>query len=80
MVRLSDAPPFIVIEGDEYLTSALDRRPKFLHYKPKIALISGIAWDHINVFPTFEEYKEQFQFIQSIETMDTLYFVMMIKH
>jgi len=74
MVRLSDAP-FIVIEGDEYLTSALDRRPKFLHYKPKIALISGIAWDHINVFPTFEEYKEQFQFfIQSIENDGYLIF------
>ncbi|MCZ2282344.1 MAG: Mur ligase domain-containing protein [Bacteroidales bacterium] len=74
MVRLSDAP-FIVIEGDEYLTSALDRRPKFLHYKPKIALISGFAWDHINVFPTFEEYKEQFQFfIQSIENDGYLIF------
>lgn len=59
MVKLSDAP-FIVIEGDEYLTSALDPRPKFLHYKPHIALISGIAWDHINVFPTWEGYTAQF--------------------
>ncbi|MBE0639552.1 MAG: peptidoglycan synthetase, partial [Bacteroidales bacterium] len=68
MVRLSDAP-IIVIEGDEYLTSALDPRPKFLHYKPHIALISGIAWDHINVFPTFEGYVDQFgQFIKSIES------------
>lgn len=62
MVRLSDAP-IIIIEGDEYLTSALDRRPKFLHYKPHIALISGIAWDHINVFPTWEGYKKQFKLL-----------------
>jgi len=62
MVRLSDAP-VIVIEGDEYLTSALDRRPKFLHYKPNIALISGIAWDHINVFPTWDGYKKQFDLL-----------------
>lgn len=62
MVRLSDAP-IIVIEGDEYLTSALDPRPKFLHYKPHIALMSGIAWDHINVFPTWEGYKKQFDLL-----------------
>ncbi len=67
MVKLSDAP-LIVIEGDEYLTSALDPRPKFLHYKPHIALISGIAWDHINVFPEYSGYLEQFsKFIRSIE-------------
>jgi len=60
MVKLSDAP-IIVIEGDEYLTSPLDRRPKFLHYHPHVAMITGIAWDHINVFPTFEGYVEQFQ-------------------
>jgi UDP-N-acetylmuramate: L-alanyl-gamma-D-glutamyl-meso-diaminopimelate ligase len=67
MVRLSDAP-VIIIEGDEYLTSALDPRPKFLHYKPHIALISGIAWDHINVFPEFSGYLEQFnKLIYSIE-------------
>ncbi|TAK36464.1 MAG: peptidoglycan synthetase [Saprospiraceae bacterium] len=59
MVRLSDAP-VMVIEGDEYLSSPIDRRPKFLHYRPQIAIITGIAWDHINVFPTFEEYKQQF--------------------
>lgn len=62
MVKLSNAP-VIVIEGDEYLTSALDHRPKFLHYKPNIALISGIAWDHINVFPTYEGYKKQFNLL-----------------
>jgi UDP-N-acetylmuramate: L-alanyl-gamma-D-glutamyl-meso-diaminopimelate ligase len=74
MVRLTDAP-IIVIEGDEYLTSALDLRPKFLHYKPNIALISGIAWDHINVFPEYEGYLHQFElFIQSIEADGSLIF------
>lgn len=60
MVHLTTENDFILIEGDEYLSSALDRRPKFHLYKPNIALISGIAWDHINVFPTFENYVEQF--------------------
>lgn len=60
MVRLSDAP-VIIIEGDEYLTSPLDRRPKFFHYKHDISLLSGIAWDHFNVFPDFDEYKNQFR-------------------
>ncbi|MEX2595463.1 MAG: Mur ligase family protein [Salibacteraceae bacterium] len=60
MVRLSEAP-LIVLEGDEYLSSPIDRSPKFHHYDPHIALISGIAWDHINVFPTFENYLEQFE-------------------
>ncbi len=60
MVKFSDAP-YIVIEGDEYLSSPIDRRPKFHWYKPHIALISGVAWDHINVFPTFENYVEQFE-------------------
>lgn len=59
MVKLSDAP-MIIIEGDEYLTSPLDRTPKFFHYKHDIALVSGIAWDHYNVFPDFEDYKNQF--------------------
>lgn len=59
MVSLSDAP-IIIIEGDEYLTSPIDRTPKFFHYKHEIVLISGIAWDHYNVFPDFEEYKNQF--------------------
>jgi UDP-N-acetylmuramate: L-alanyl-gamma-D-glutamyl-meso-diaminopimelate ligase len=66
MVRFSDAP-VMVIEGDEYLTSALDPVPKFHKYKPHFALITGIAWDHINVFPTYENYVEQFKiFIDSI--------------
>ncbi|TFV97610.1 peptidoglycan synthetase [Algoriphagus kandeliae] len=60
MVGLSDAP-IIVIEGDEYLTSPLDRRPKFIHYHHDIALVSGIAWDHLNVFPDFEVYKSLFK-------------------
>lgn len=59
MVRLSNAP-LMVIEGDEYLSSPIDRRAKFLHYHPHIAIITGIAWDHINVFPTFEEYLQPF--------------------
>ncbi|WP_127023861.1 UDP-N-acetylmuramate--L-alanine ligase [Flagellimonas beolgyonensis] len=67
MVHLTDTNDFIVLEGDEYLSSALDRRPKFHLYKPNIALLSGIAWDHINVFPTFENYVEQFRiFVDSI--------------
>ncbi len=61
MTKLSEEAPHIIIEGDEYLTSPLDRRPKFHVYMPDIAVISGIAWDHINVFPTFENYVEQFQ-------------------
>ena len=60
MVQLSDAP-IIVIEGDEYLSSPIDRVPKFLHYHPDVAIITGVAWDHINVFPTFEEYRVQFE-------------------
>ena len=60
MVQLTDDNDFIVLEGDEYLSSPIDLRPKFHHYKPNIALLSGIAWDHINVFPTFEDYKKQF--------------------
>ncbi len=68
MVNLSDDSEFAVIEGDEYLSSPLDRRPKFHHYKPHLAILSGIAWDHINVFPTFENYVEQFKiFIDTIE-------------
>lgn len=65
-VQLSDAP-IIIIEGDEYLSSALDRRSKFVWYEPHFAIITGIAWDHINVFPTFESYLETFQnFIATI--------------
>lgn len=67
MVRLTDEADFMVLEGDEYLSSPIDRRPKFHLYKPNIALLSGIAWDHINVFPTFENYVEQFQiFVNSM--------------
>jgi UDP-N-acetylmuramate: L-alanyl-gamma-D-glutamyl-meso-diaminopimelate ligase len=67
MVRLSEDADFILIEGDEYLSSAIDRRPKFLWYKPNIALISGIAWDHINVFHSEDIYVDQFrQFIEAI--------------
>ncbi|WP_339609520.1 Mur ligase family protein [uncultured Planktosalinus sp.] len=67
MVHLTDENDFMVLEGDEYLSSPIDRRPKFHLYKPNIALLSGIAWDHINVFPTFENYLEQFKiFIDSI--------------
>lgn len=68
MVNLSNTSKYAVIEGDEYLASPIDRRPKFHLYKPNIAIISGIAWDHINVFPTFENYVEQFEiFIKLIE-------------
>ena len=67
MVHLTKENEFIVLEGDEYLSSPIDRRPKFHLYKPNIALLSGIAWDHINVFPTFENYLEQFSiFIDSV--------------
>jgi UDP-N-acetylmuramate: L-alanyl-gamma-D-glutamyl-meso-diaminopimelate ligase len=61
MVHLTEKNDFMVLEGDEYLSSPIDMRPKFHLYKPNIALLSGIAWDHINVFPTFENYKEQFK-------------------
>ncbi len=73
MVRLSDSAPLMIFEGDEYLSSPLDRRPKFHWYHPHVALLSGIAWDHINVFPTFEIYKTQFtEFIRLIEKDGTL--------
>lgn len=61
MVHLTTDNDFIVLEGDEYLSSPTDRRPKFHLYQPNIALISGIAWDHINVFPTYENYVGQFE-------------------
>jgi UDP-N-acetylmuramate: L-alanyl-gamma-D-glutamyl-meso-diaminopimelate ligase len=68
MVKLTDEAKVIVIEGDEYLSSAIDRRPKFHLYKGNIGVISGIAWDHINVFPTFDNYVEQFRiFIETIQ-------------
>lgn len=73
MVKLTETNDFIVLEGDEYLSSPLDRRPKFHLYKPNIALLSGIAWDHINVFPTYENYVEQFEiFLTEITNGGTL--------
>ena len=67
MVKLTEGNDFMVLEGDEYLSSPIDMRPKFHLYKPNIALLSGIAWDHINVFPTYENYIEQFSiFLDSI--------------
>lgn len=68
MVKLtgdSDASgaPVIIIEGDEYASSPIDRRPKFLHYQPHMALISGIAWDHVNIYPTYDEYVDQFELL-----------------
>ncbi|MFO7827142.1 MAG: Mur ligase family protein [Bacteroidales bacterium] len=75
MVSLSEDAPIAVFEGDEYLSSPIDPRPKFHLYKPNIAVISGIAWDHINVFPTFEDYKKQFEkFIEIIETNGSLFY------
>lgn len=80
MVQLSDAP-LIILEGDEYLSSPIDLRPKFHWYQPHIALISGIAWDHINVFPTFEKYLEQFSlFIETIKENGTLIYYSGDKH
>src|SRR5690606_35513198 len=67
MVRLTNEAPMMIIEGDEYLSSPIDRRPKFHLYHADIGVISGIAWDHINVFPTFENYTAQFKiFIETI--------------
>lgn len=68
MVRLSDTAKYAVFEGDEYLTSPLDRRSKFLWYHPHVAILTGIAWDHINVFPVFDDYVDTFRkFVASIE-------------
>ncbi len=75
MVKLTKDAPLMIIEGDEYPTSAIDKQPKFLHYHPNIGVISGVAWDHFDAFPTFEKYIEQFKlFIQSIEPKGTLVF------
>jgi len=71
MVKLSHETPIIILEGDEYLSSPIDRRPKFHLYKPHIAVLSGIAWDHINVFPTFEMYIDQFRIFKNM-VADTL--------
>jgi len=61
MARLTADAPIIIIEGDEYASSPIDSQPRFLHYNPHIALISGIAWDHVNFYPTWEEYVSQFE-------------------
>lgn len=66
MVRLSETAKVMILEGDEYLSSPIDRRPKFHLYHPDVAIISGIAWDHINVFPTFENYVDQFDIFCSL--------------
>jgi len=74
MARFSDAP-VTIIEGDEYLSSPIDRRPKFLHYLPDLAVITGIAWDHINVFPDFADYKNQFLLLaQSMPASGKLFY------
>ena len=74
-LEISEKNNFILIEGDEYLSSPIDSRPKFLWYKPEIALISGIAWDHVNVYPLFDEYVKQFNiFISSIRPGGVLIF------
>jgi UDP-N-acetylmuramate: L-alanyl-gamma-D-glutamyl-meso-diaminopimelate ligase len=73
MVKVTEEAPVMIIEGDEYLSSPIDRRPKFHLYKANIAVISGIAWDHINVFPTYADYTLQFnKFIDTIEAKGTL--------
>jgi UDP-N-acetylmuramate: L-alanyl-gamma-D-glutamyl-meso-diaminopimelate ligase len=73
MVKLTEDAKIAVIEGDEYLSSPIDRRPKFHLYKPNVAILSGIAWDHINVFPTFENYVQQFKiFVDLIEQNGSL--------
>ncbi len=71
MVKLSDDSPYMILEGDEYLSSPIDRRPKFHLYQPNVALLSGIAWDHINVFKTFDDYTKQFDIFADLIT-DTL--------
>lgn len=75
MVKLTNEASIAIIEGDEYLASPIDRRPKFHLYKPNIAVLSGIAWDHINVFPTFENYVSQFEiFVNLIEPNGHLFY------
>jgi UDP-N-acetylmuramate: L-alanyl-gamma-D-glutamyl-meso-diaminopimelate ligase len=74
MAKLSNSP-VIIIEGDEYLSSPINRIPKFLHYHPHIVLISGIAWDHINVFPEFDEYEKQFELLaDSVPKSGTIFY------
>lgn len=73
MVGLKHETKIAIFEGDEYLSSPIDLRPKFHHYKPNIAMLTGIAWDHINVFPTFNGYVDQFRiFTDMIEPNGSL--------
>lgn len=73
MVKITEEAEIMILEGDEYLSSPIDRRPKFHLYRPNVAIISGIAWDHINVFPTFDNYVDQFDiFCSLIEPKGTL--------
>ena len=74
MVKISKNSSLIILEGDEYLSSAIDKRPKFHLYKPHIGVISGIAWDHINVFPTFDIYIEQFKIFKELVKETLIYF------
>lgn len=77
MVHLTEENDFIVLEGDEYLSSPMDMRPKFHLYKPNIALLSGIAWDHINVFPTFEIIKISFRFLLILWLMEEVWYTIL---
>ena len=73
MVRLSNAP-LIILEGDEYLSSALDRRPKFVHYNPHLTAVTGIAWDHMNVFPEYNGYVQLFRdYLQGLNPDSTAF-------
>src|SRR5690625_5250465 len=72
MVHLTKENDFILLEGDEYLSSPTDKRPKFHLYQANIALLSGIAWDHINVFPTFENYVKQFEIFMETMTANSV--------
>ena len=74
MVKITKKNSLIILEGDEYLSSAIDRRPKFHLYKPHIAVISGISWDHINVFPSFKNYIEQFRIFKNTVVEKLIYF------
>lgn len=80
MVKLSDAP-VIILEGDEYLSSPIDRRPKMLHYQPQVAVITGVSWDHINVFPTEEDYVDQFRlFVKGLDHDAVVYYFTQDSH
>ena len=74
MVKLTNDAPIIILEGDEYLSSPIDLRPKFHLYKPHIAVLSGIAWDHINVFPTFKNYVNQFRIFKNMISECLIYY------